>query len=425
MTDTLGVLRRQLLRQVSHWELAAAALANLEHSASPHAWASLERYMGIALRRHLDEAASQLQREAVVVRAMFHAARSTADLGRVAQQLAAFRDRYLRTETLTDFYGQAVNTRTNPELATNLRAFDVLATRSMAPILEPQGKSVPPVLTYLDKGLGASILKAGLRLWDGSVSPVAAVKVTYHNRRRPTALIHETGHQVAHIVDWNSELSSVLSEGLRREPSGLGSTWASWASEVAADCFGFVHTGFASVAALTDVVSGDAVSVFRHIPGDPHPICYIRVWLGIEMCRRFFGRGPWDELATAWDDRYPLEQAHTAVRDVLQRSRALLPQIVELCLLRRMRAFGGRALADLIDPAQVSPPRLERLEADLGGALYTSRRWIWLECRRLIALTGYRIATNPESTKEIVKLQDQFMDRLGSSVATIYVAATA
>ena len=41
------------------------------------------------------------------------------------------------------------------------------ATKSMAPLLQPMGKSVPPVLTYIDKGLGASILKAGLRLWDG------------------------------------------------------------------------------------------------------------------------------------------------------------------------------------------------------------------------------------------------------------------
>mgnify|MGYP006993421107 CR=1 FL=1 len=38
----------------------------------------------------------------------------------------------------------------------------------MAQLLDQLGKSTPVVLTYIDKGLGASILKAGLRLWDGT-----------------------------------------------------------------------------------------------------------------------------------------------------------------------------------------------------------------------------------------------------------------
>ena len=44
---------------------------------------------------------------------------------------------------------------------------DVLARLSMERVLVPLKREVPPVLTYVDKGLGASILRAGLRLWDG------------------------------------------------------------------------------------------------------------------------------------------------------------------------------------------------------------------------------------------------------------------
>ena len=85
----------------------------------------------------------------------------------------------------------------------------------MAQILDATGHSTPAVLTYIDKGLGASILKAGLRLWDGGdLSPVAAVKITRHNLLRPTAAIHEAGHQVAHITGWNDELASELSRAL-------------------------------------------------------------------------------------------------------------------------------------------------------------------------------------------------------------------
>jgi hypothetical protein len=289
MNKTFVTTKRQLLRQIAHWEGASASQGNLEQTASPQAWASLERYMGVALRKHLAESVDQLVREAAVVRAMYNAIREAEHVGCVCREIEAFRMRYLRTKTLVDFFGHAVNTRTNEELSMTLRALDVLATRSMSLVLEPLGRAVPPVLTYLDKGLGASILKAGLRLWDGSVSPVATVKVTYHNRWRPTALLHEAGYQVAHLLNWNYELSSALSKGVKRT---LGEVCANWASEIATDCFAFVHAGFASLAALSDVVGGDSESVFRWLPSDPHPISYIRVLLGVEMRRQFYGRGP-------------------------------------------------------------------------------------------------------------------------------------
>ena len=425
MSKPFQTLRLQLLRQIYHWEMASAELANLEQSASPQAWASLERYVGVSLRQSLSEAVNQLQREARIVRAMYEVARYPNDLDAVWRQLIAYRDRYLKTETLVDFYGHAVNTRTNSTLSTNLRALDVLAMRSMQQLLEPLGKQTPPVLTYLDRGLGASILKAGLRLWDGTLSPVATIKVTYHNRRRPTSLIHETGHQVAHILDWNMELAAVLAQGLNDQRSELGQVWSSWASEVAADCFGFVHTGFAAVAALSDVVVGEPSMVFRYTPGDPHPVSYIRVLLGVEMCRRFYGRGPWDELGEAWIERYPTKLAPTFTRELLEASQAALQKIVELCLLRRMRAFGNKALADLIDPLRVSPQSLERLEMEAGRALFTSSRWVWSECVRLIGLTGLKFVTRPEESQITAKLQDQLMTRLGESVSSIYTPATA
>ena len=143
---------------------------------------------------------------------------------------------------MLDFYGDAVNTRTGPRLAAILAACDALAVRSMVTALSPLGKEAPPVLTYVDKGLGASILRAGLRLWDGgSPSPVAAIKIARHNLVRPTALIHESGHMFAHVTGWNDDLSAALSAELADMPSALAETWASWASEIAADAFAFAH----------------------------------------------------------------------------------------------------------------------------------------------------------------------------------------
>jgi len=405
----------QVARQVAHWTMAVSRMENLETLASPGAWAGLERYLGVALRQNLAEAVNRLQKEAAVLRAQFNAAQTADDLERVRALVVAFRGRYTRTETLVDFYGDAVNARTNPDIAALLRACDEMAVRSMAQVLDPLGKTIPPVLTYVDKGLGASILKAGLRLWDGgTLSAVAAVKITFHNLFRPTALIHETGHQAAHITGWNEELAEALERSLPGAPRDVAEVWGSWASEIAADTFAFAHTGYAAVVSLCDVLSGDEATVFQLRPGDPHPIPYIRVLLGTEMCTRFFGAGPWDDLASAWTRSYPLENAAGhGTEALLRRSLPLLPRVVELCLRTPMRAFGGRPLISLLDPGRVKPEALAQLELRAGGGLHTSQHWIWSECLRLLALSGLRAATMPERAPEILKRQEDWMMRLG------------
>ncbi|KAA0230077.1 hypothetical protein EDS67_08540 [candidate division KSB1 bacterium] len=417
MNDSSSGIRNQLSRQAAHWIDAAARLQKLDDLASPAAWNSLERYLGLSIRQHLAEVAARLNREGALLQATFDAAHSSANIATMRRQLLGFRSFYLRVETTLDFYADAINTRTSPAMAGMMKACDTLAHRSMAQFLDQLGKPGPVVLSYIDKGLGASILKAGLRLWDGtSMNPVAAIKITRHNLHRPTALIHEAGHQVAHIVGWNEELAAALGAGLREAPAGAAEAWASWASEIAADAFAFVHTGYASVAALYGVLDGGAATVFRHIPGDPHPISFIRLLLGVEMCRQFFGAGPWDQLAEAWMQLYPLEKAPEATEPLLRASLPLLPNIVDITLRQPLRAFGSRPLIALIDPERVKPQTLLALEQQLGAALYTSMHWIWTEALRLLALTGLRMATMLERKTNMFKQQEEWMLRLGGAV---------
>jgi hypothetical protein len=67
-------------------------------------------------------------------------------------------------------------------------------------------------------------------------------------------LIHEAGHQTAHIAGWNEELAATLSQGISalaiKGAGELADIWASWSSEIAADAIAFVHTELASVAAM-------------------------------------------------------------------------------------------------------------------------------------------------------------------------------
>jgi hypothetical protein len=417
MSDPGSAHRAQIVRQVGHWTSAAARLEKLDDLASAAAWSGLEQYLGLSVRRHLQEVVQAARREAAVLQAAMEAARTPAELAAVRRRLLGFRAFYLRVETTLDFFAGAINTRTSPAVAGLMRACDTLAHRSMRQLLDALGRPTPAVLTYLDKGLGASILKAGLRLWDAtSVNPVAAVKITRHNLHRPTALIHEAGHQVAHIVGWNAELASTLSGGLPSAAPGVADTWAGWASEIAADAFAFVHTGYASVAALHDVLAGEEAFVYRHHPGDPHPVSWLRVLLGVEMCRSAYGSGPWDELAAVWTELYPAERAPAACAALLRDSVPHLPRLAELTLRTPLTCFGGRPLTAIVDPERVSPRALLAMEAELGGALYTSMHWIWTESLRLLALTGYRKATLAGDPAELIARQEEWMLRLGGAL---------
>jgi|GEM_PF-278132 len=410
-------LRVQLTRQVAHWTAAAAELGDLTRAAPAAGWAELETYLGTELQRGILDSVDRLRRQGEALQATLRATDTWQEHRRLRQQVVTFRDRYLRVETLVDFYGDAICSRTNPKVATYLRACDALAARAMTELLVPLGQKPPPLLTYLDKGLGASILKAGLRLWDGwSESRVATVKIARHNKNCPTALLHEAGHQASQMLGWTEELAATLGRGLSLRPVDLGHTWAGWASELAADAFAFAHAGYAAVAALHDVLSGPPTWVMQVHRGDPHPASYLRVLLGCMMCTRFYGAGPWDALASAWRSSFDLEDARGAPRAFFEASVQALPNVVELLLLEPYRAFGGRSLASRLDPNRVSPAALAELERAAGPALFASTWWVDRECLRLLALSGLHAATKPDRTAAILSQQESWMSQLGRKI---------
>lgn len=411
---TTAEVHSQLMRQVMHWVLASERLGELNDVAPVASWLQLENYLSIPLRSNLSKTVEKLQRQAREARYTVE----YADLAEGHQAILGLRHAYLRVETVIDFFADAINTRVNPLMMSLLIGCDVLTRTSMDKLLIHLDRQSPPVLTYVDKGLGASILKAGLRLWDGSTeNPVTAIKIARHNLYRPTALIHEAGHQVAHILDWNRELKLALESGINNSVATL---WGEWASEIAADAFAFAHSGYASIAALHDVVDGGPHSVFLYMPGDPHPISYVRVLLGVEMCRRFFGDGPWNSLAETWKNKYPLEDAPHNIATMIDSLLPFLAQVVEVVLLKPMSAFSNKPLATLVDPILVSPQSLLRLERMGGKSLYISPVWLQRETLRLLALSGFKTVEQPEKTKEFAQRQLDWMIRLGTIATTIF-----
>jgi hypothetical protein len=417
VVDDTAAIRIQVARQVAHWRAAVVALDDLGNFASPDAWNGLERYLGQALQANLRAGVDRLRRDGDVLAAELRAADTADELEIVRRHVVRFRGRFLRVETGLEFYGAAVNDRSSPKLGALLAACDILAGRALEPVLTPLGRAVPPILSYLDSGLGASVLRAGLRLWDGrTLSAAAAIKLTRHNLNgRPTALLHEAGHQMAFMLGWNEELAAAFRAELRDDPE-LAEAWSGWSSEIAGDCMGFVHAGYAAVAALHDVIAGESASVYAMRPLDPHPVAHLRVLLGVAMATRFFGEGPWTGLGRAWLVAHPVRQAPADVRPLIERSIPRLPRIVEVCLVDPMKAFGGRPLTALVDPLRVRPDALAALAHEGGASLGRSSHWLWSESLRLLALSGFRLATEPDRAPEIAAEFESWMLRLGSGV---------
>jgi hypothetical protein len=393
-----SLIAADLARQVAHWRAAARTFRDAEEFASMEAWRAVERDIGAPLRQQMHEVVEELIRFGEATEEAIRAARRDPGLlSKAAGAVQRFRRRYIQVDTTLDFLGDAVNSRTSPRLRAALANLDRLALNSMAPVLERARMPVPRALVYQDKGTGASILRAGVRLWaPGAVMPVAAIKIVRHNLYRPTSLFHETGHQVAHLTQWNPAMRSAIARALAND-SELAAMWTPWASEIAADVYAFLHTGYASVAALYDVV-GDAETILHWPMGDPHPIGWLRTLLGCAFSRICFGaNGPWRALEQAMTAHYPASRADPTLQPLLNRSWAAIDRIASACLNAPVPALGGRPMVDVLDPARVSPTALSELERAAGAALWTSSHWRHAEGIRIVALAGLREAERPET----------------------------
>jgi hypothetical protein len=413
---TDGAAARQTEAEVAHWRLAVEALADLDVVAAPEAWGALEDYLQRSVRDRLAGVVAALTAEGLALQRMLTEGR---DLAEVRRGLLRLRARYLQVETVLDFYGDAVNSRTNPQLRALLRGYDTLAGDSMAAILTRVGIDPPLALVYLDRGLGAAILRARIRLWDqGHPSPAAAIKLTRHNLSYPTALPHETGHQVGHLTGWNTELAQALGERLARRSRELAQTWQGWASELAADVHAFAQAGWAPVAGLANVVDGPTAAVYRIRFGDPHPFPFIRVMFNVALCRSWYGVGPWDDVAAAWTHRHPPESAGGEVAALTRASLAALCDIVEVCTRQPMTAFGGVPLSALLDPRRVSPTALEALARQAGPSLLTSSYLRRREPLRILALLATQAVLDPGRAAEHRARLMAWVSALGADTAT-------
>ena len=123
------------------------------------------------------------------------------DAAGAQRRFSILRLRFVGVLTHFDLFNDVITQRSENEIGVWLSGLDVVSADALKlrqPVFDP-----PPVICYLDRGVGAAIRPARTRLPGGGDNPAAIIKVP---RERmvgsgiASSLIHEVGHQAAALL---------------------------------------------------------------------------------------------------------------------------------------------------------------------------------------------------------------------------------
>jgi hypothetical protein len=263
-----------------------------------------------------------------------------------------------------DLFDNVVTQRSENEVGVWLSGLDVLSADALH--LRGNYYEEPPVICYLDRGIGAAIRRARTRIPGGGYTPVAIVKVP---RERmvgsgiASSLLHEVGHQAAALLDLVESVRPLL-HGIGKGSPTQAATWRlweRWISEIVADVWSVARAGVASTVGLMGVVSLPRAFVFRINADDPHPTPWIRVKVSAALGRVLYPQEAWERLAALWDSYYPLAGLNDDQTRILKQLEETIPTLVTLLLQHRPAALKGRSLIEALDIEELRPARLRSL----------------------------------------------------------------
>jgi hypothetical protein len=282
-----------------------------------------------------------------------------------AQRLfSMLRLRFNAVLTQFDLFNDVLTQRSENEIGVWLSGLDVVSADALR--LSGDYYDNPPVICYLDRGVGAAIRRARTRLPGGGENPVAVIRVP---RERlvgsgiASSLVHEVGHQAAALLDLVNSLRPVL-QGLQRgngPNSAIWSLWERWISEIIADFWSVTRVGIASTLGLMGVVSLPKAFVFRLNLDDPHPPPWIRVKLSCAIGQALYPHPQWERLASLWESYYPPIGLGSAQRENYAGLQATLPGFVALLVNHRPKSLHGRTIAEVLEVQNRQPQHLQAL----------------------------------------------------------------
>lgn len=316
-----------------------------------------------AIDRHLAEGRRELRRQVHAFIASLSPAHAPGiDPADAQRRFALLRLHFNAALTQFDVFSDALSQRGDRDHGVWMAGLDALAADALA---LPEAYDAPPVVCYLDRGIGAAIRRARTRLPGGGANPVAIVRVP---RERmvgsgiASSLVHEVGHQAAALLDLVKPLRAELrarDEASMDPGRSPWRWWDRWISEIVADFWSVMRLGLAATGGLMAVLSLPRAFVFRIGGDDPHPTPWIRVLLSAAIGEALYPDPQWARSAQLWRTLYPLARAEGAAFQLVQLE-AAIPSFVALLLAHRPPRLQGRALADLARPDRIGATGLRR-----------------------------------------------------------------
>ena len=345
----------------------------------PESQAAIERFL-TGGRRHLKSLVNGFL-------AWLRSPRSEEASAEEAQRrFTMLRLQFNRTLTHFDLFDNVITQRSEADTGIWLSGLDVASADALT--LRGRYYQTPPIICYLDRGVGAAIRRARTRLPGGGSNPVAIVKIP---RERmvgsgiASSLFHEVGHQAAALLGLVESLRPVLRKVAESQGSQADawSLWERWISEIVADLWSVARAGIASTMGLMGVVSLPRPFVFRLNPGDPHPAPWIRVKLSGALGDAIYPQPAWARLVKLWESYYPIDGVDPNQRETFQRLEQTIPRLVGLLVHHRPRALRGDSLVEALDTCELEPARLRM---QLGH--WRTAPWEMYRARPIVALAA-------------------------------------
>jgi hypothetical protein len=280
-----------------------------------------------------------------------------------AQQRFVFlRLRFNAILSQLDLFDHVLAQRGQNELGVWLSGLDVVSSDALA---LPGYYKAPPVVCYLDRGVGAAIRRARTRLPGGGENPVSIIRIPRErmiSSAISSSLIHEVGHQGAELLGLVASLRPVIRERQAKSTDPLvWGLWERWISEVISDFWSSARLGVVSTLGLIGVVGLPRPFVFRLNVDDPHPMPWIRVKLSCAIGDALNPHPQWQRVARLWESYYPLDRLSAAQRSLIVRLERTLPAFAELLASHRPVSLKGRSLAEALEVQDRRPERLGAL----------------------------------------------------------------
>jgi hypothetical protein len=278
---------------------------------------------------------------------------------------------FLRVLTHFDLFDSIIAQRSDAETGVWLSGLDNIAADALR--LHGDYFEVPPIVCYLDRGMGAAIRRVRTRLPGGGSNPVSIVKIP---RERlvgngiASSLFHEVGHLAAALLglvqSFRAELRRIAEH--RPEDAPVWRLWERWISEIIADVWSVARAGIASTSGLIGVVSLPRSFVFRLKEDDPHPVPYMRVKLSAAIGQAIYPQPAWGRLVELWESYYPDGPLDHSQRQLFADLEASIPELVDVILSHRPEALKGDTLLEALDTDDLQPARLRQLLQDWRAA---------------------------------------------------------